>query len=46
MVSLGDEEIFIGEETNVQDLSMIHAAPGYPAVLGNRVTIGHRGPSP
>jgi carbonic anhydrase/acetyltransferase-like protein (isoleucine patch superfamily) len=24
MESLGDEEIFIGEETNVQDLSMMH----------------------
>ncbi len=37
-----DEEIVIGEDTNVQDLSMMHADPGYPAVLGNRVTIGHR----
>jgi carbonic anhydrase/acetyltransferase-like protein (isoleucine patch superfamily) len=40
--SLGDEEIFIGEETNAQDLSMMHVDPGYPAVLGNKVTIGQR----
>lgn len=37
-----DEEIVLGEDSNVQDLSMMHADPGYPAVLGNRVTIGHR----
>jgi carbonic anhydrase/acetyltransferase-like protein (isoleucine patch superfamily) len=37
-----DEDIFIGEYTNVQDFSMMHADPGYPAVLGKKVTIGHR----
>ena len=37
-----DEEIVIGDDTNVQDLSMMHADPGYPAVLGDRVTVGHR----
>ena len=37
-----DEEIVIGEDTNVQDLSMMHADPGFPAVLEDRVTVGHR----
>jgi carbonic anhydrase/acetyltransferase-like protein (isoleucine patch superfamily) len=37
-----DEEIVIGDDTNVQDLSMMHADPGYPAILGDRVTVGHR----
>lgn len=37
-----DEEITIGEDTNVQDLSLLHADPGFPAVLGDRVTVGHR----
>lgn len=37
-----DEEIVIGEDSNVQDLSMIHADPGFPAVIGDRVTVGHR----
>lgn len=37
-----DEEIVIGEDSNVQDLSMMHADPGFPAVLGDRVTVGHR----
>ncbi|MBA2345435.1 MAG: gamma carbonic anhydrase family protein, partial [Rubrobacter sp.] len=37
-----EEEIVVGEDTNVQDLSLLHADPGFPAVLGDRVTIGHR----
>lgn len=37
-----DEEVVIGEECNVQDLTMMHADPGFPAILGNRVSIGHR----
>ena len=35
------ENIIIGDESNIQDLSMGHADPGFPLVLGNRVTIGH-----
>ncbi len=34
--------ITIGEATNIQDLSMIHADPGVPCLVGNRVTVGHR----
>ena len=38
----GDMEyINIGNESNIQDLSMGHADPGFPLVVGNRVTIGH-----
>jgi carbonic anhydrase/acetyltransferase-like protein (isoleucine patch superfamily) len=37
-----DEVIVIGDDCNVQDLSILHADPGYPAVLGNRVSLGHR----
>jgi carbonic anhydrase/acetyltransferase-like protein (isoleucine patch superfamily) len=36
------ERITIGDETNVQDLCMIHADPGFPCVIGRRVTVGHR----
>src|SRR6202044_3517613 len=36
------EHISIGEATNIQDLSMVHADPGYPCVVGSRVTVGHR----
>jgi carbonic anhydrase/acetyltransferase-like protein (isoleucine patch superfamily) len=38
----GDTEaIRIGCRTNVQDLCMLHADPGFPCVLGDRVTVGH-----
>src|SRR5580704_11848647 len=36
------DRITIGAETNIQDLSMIHADPGVQCVVGNRVTVGHR----
>lgn len=34
--------IRIGDETNIQDLSMLHADAGFPCVVGNRVGVGHR----
>jgi carbonic anhydrase/acetyltransferase-like protein (isoleucine patch superfamily) len=34
--------IRIGEETNVQDNSVLHVEQGvYPLIIGNRVTVGH-----
>ncbi len=36
------EPIAIGDETNVQDLTVVHVDRGYPVRVGNRVTIGHR----
>ena len=39
----GDKDrITIGDRTNIQDLTMIHADPGVPSTFGNRVTVGHR----
>lgn len=39
----GDQEfIDVGEETNIQDGSVLHVDPGHPCILGNRVTLGHR----
>ena len=40
----GDQEwIEVGEDTNVQDGSILHIEHGgYPCILGNRVTLGHR----
>ncbi len=35
-------EIIIGENTNVQDLSMIHMDTNSKTILGNNVTIGHK----
>jgi carbonic anhydrase/acetyltransferase-like protein (isoleucine patch superfamily) len=34
--------ITIGEDTNIQDLSMVHVDYGTPTVIGNRVVVGHR----
>lgn len=40
----GDQEwIEVGEETNIQDGSILHVEHGgFPCILGNRVTLGHR----
>ncbi len=32
----------VGNESNIQDLSCLHADPGFPCTIGKRVTIGHR----
>jgi carbonic anhydrase/acetyltransferase-like protein (isoleucine patch superfamily) len=37
-----DAPLVVGARTNVQDLTMIHADPGVPNVIGSEVTIGHR----
>ncbi|MDH2429227.1 gamma carbonic anhydrase family protein [Sphaerisporangium sp. TRM90804] len=37
-----DEAIDVGEECNLQDLCCLHADPGFPAVLDDRVSVGHR----
>ncbi len=42
VIRADDDTVEIGEETNVQDLCMVHVDPGSPAKIGNRVTIGHR----
>lgn len=39
----GDNDwITVGEDSNVQDHSIIHADPGLPVAIGRGVTIGHR----
>jgi carbonic anhydrase/acetyltransferase-like protein (isoleucine patch superfamily) len=39
----GDNDwITVGEDSNVQDHSIIHADPGLPVMIGRGVTIGHR----
>lgn len=34
--------IIIGENSNVQDNSVIHTDPGLPTVIGSNVTVGHK----
>ena len=39
----GDNEwIEIGENSNVQDNSVIHTDPGQPTIVGTHVTVGHK----
>lgn len=35
------ETVTIGRDTNFQDLSVMHTAPGYSTSVGDGVTIGH-----
>src|SRR5690606_20380142 len=38
----GDSErIVIGPQSNVQDLCLLHADPGFPCLIGRGVTLGH-----
>lgn len=37
-----DEWIEVGAECNIQDLCCLHADPGEPAVLEDRVSLGHK----
>jgi len=39
----GDNELItIGENSNVQDCSVLHTDPGFPLIIGKNVTIGHK----
>jgi carbonic anhydrase/acetyltransferase-like protein (isoleucine patch superfamily) len=35
------EPIRVGEETNIQENSVIHTDKGFPAIIGSRVSVGH-----
>ncbi|MDF2977409.1 MAG: gamma carbonic anhydrase family protein [Actinomycetospora sp.] len=36
------ESVTVGEGTSVQDGTVVHADPGFPASIGDGVTVGHR----
>jgi carbonic anhydrase/acetyltransferase-like protein (isoleucine patch superfamily) len=36
------DKITVGARTNLQDGCVLHADPGLPLSIGNRVTVGHR----
>jgi len=39
----GDNDLItIGEDSNVQDLSMLHTDTGFPLTIGKGVTVGHK----
>ncbi|GAB3561441.1 gamma carbonic anhydrase family protein [Amycolatopsis endophytica] len=35
------ETITVGAGSNIQDCAVVHADPGFPARVGNRVSVGH-----
>ncbi|WP_373872282.1 gamma carbonic anhydrase family protein [Acrocarpospora phusangensis] len=37
-----DERVEVGAECNIQDLCCLHSDPGEPAVLEDRVSLGHK----
>src|SRR3954454_19685321 len=42
VIRADNDQVTIGEATNVQDGSVLHVDPGYPMTLGRRVSIGHK----
>ena len=36
------DRIVVGEESNLQDGVVVHADPGFPVSVGDRVSVGHR----
>ena len=36
-----DEKIIIGKNSNIQDNCTVHCTPGFPAVIGDDVSVGH-----
>ncbi len=41
VVRADNDRIIIGENTNIQDGSVLHADLGFPLSIGNNVTVGH-----
>lgn len=42
VVRADNETMTIGENTNIQDLSVLHSDPGSPLTIGRDVTVGHK----
>ena len=42
VIRADNDQVHIGEDTNIQDGSVLHCDPGFPLTVGRRVTIGHK----
>ena len=42
VIRADNDQVHIGEATNIQDGSVLHCDPGFPLTVGKRVTIGHK----
>ncbi len=41
VIRADEERITVDEYSNVQDNAVLHADPGFPTIIGKRVTVGH-----
>lgn len=37
-----NDRVSIGANSNIQDLSVLHVDPGFPLIIGDNVTVGHK----
>lgn len=42
VIRADNDRIIIGEDSNIQDGSVLHIDPGFPLLIGKGVTIGHK----
>ena len=42
VIRADNDQVHIGEATNIQDGSVLHCDPGFPLTIGKRVTVGHK----
>jgi len=42
VIRADNDQVHIGEATNIQDGSVLHCDPGFPLTVGKRVTVGHK----
>lgn len=42
VIRADNDLVHIGEDTNIQDGSVLHCDPGVPLTVGRRVTVGHK----
>jgi len=42
VIRADNDLVHVGEETNIQDGSVLHCDPGHPLTIGKRVTVGHK----
>lgn len=41
VIRADNDQVHLGEATNIQDGAVLHVDPGFPMSIGRRVTIGH-----
>ncbi len=42
VIRADNDQVIIGEQSNIQDGSVLHIDPGYPLMIGKGVTVGHK----